>query len=90
MEGIGERRKDMDKKATEEESSSGKREVEREEESTCNFELCSVEVLGELGFLGGALVVALVVRRCVGLRGRLRCLVCVCVCGNFCFSVVCE
>ena len=53
VEGIEERRKEMDKQATEEESSSGKREVEREEESTCNFEdLCSVEVLGELGFLG--------------------------------------
>ena len=78
VEGIEERRKEMDKKAREEEGSSVKREVEREEETTCNFDdLCSVEVLGALGFPGGALVVALVVRRCVGLRGRLRCLVCV-------------
>ena len=66
VEGIEERRKEMDKQATEEESSSGKREVEREEESTCNFEdLCSVEVLGELGFLGGG--------SCGGLGGSSVC-----------------
>ena len=55
MEGTEERRKDMDKKAREEESRSGKRELEREEEKTVIKRRCvnliSIEAFEEFSLM---------------------------------------